>query len=73
MFIPVIKAVFSASLIQSSVSHDHSEIMMLKKHLLLLLSMLKTVLLHSFFQDSLMNRKFKRTAFIWNTKYFATL
>jgi len=54
----VIKAVFSASLIQSSVSHDHSEIMMLKKHLLLLLSMLKTVLLHSFFQDSLMSRKF---------------
>ncbi len=36
-FIPVIKAVFSASLLQSSVSHDPSEItqyadLLLKKH-----------------------------------------
>ncbi len=45
---------------------------MLNKHLLL--SMLKTVLLINifieamivFFQDSLINRKFKRTACIWN-------
>ncbi len=48
--------------------------MLLKKHFWLL-SMLKTVVLHNIFveivihfifQDSQMNRKFKRTAFIWN-------
>ncbi len=44
-FIPVIKAEFSASLLQSLVSHDPSEIiqnadLLLKKHFLLL-SMLK--------------------------------
>ncbi len=42
----MINAEFSASLLQSSVSHDHSEIMLyellLKKHLLL--SLLKTYL-----------------------------
>jgi len=42
--------------------------LLLKKHFLL---MLKTVLLlntfkETFFQDSLIKRKFKRTAFIWN-------
>ncbi len=49
--------------------------LVLKKHFLLL-SVLKTVLLLKesvktavqFFRDSLMNRKFKRTAFIWNRK-----
>ncbi len=55
------------TLLQSSVSHDHSEIilLMLKKHLLL--SVIKTM--HFFFlQNSLMIRKFIRTAFIWNRK-----
>ncbi len=43
-FIPVIKGAFSASLLQSSVSHDPSEYadLLLKKHLWLL-SMLKTI------------------------------
>ncbi len=69
----------AGSLLQSSVSHDPSEIILIcrfvaLKHLLLL-SMLKTVVLLLFlwkpwyiyfFQDSLINRKFKTTAFIWN-------
>ncbi len=53
----------------------------IKKHFWLL-SMLKTVVLinilvktetHFIFQDSEMNRKFKRTAFIWNTLYMSSL
>ncbi len=49
----MIKAVFSASLLQSSVSRDPSEIilyadLLLKTHYLLL-SMLKTVVLHHIF------------------------
>ncbi len=55
-FISVIKAVFSALLLQSSVSHDPSEIILIKrfaaqKHLLL--SMLKTVVLLNIFVETM--------------------
>jgi len=43
--------------------------MMLKKHLWLLSMLFFTFL----FQDSLMNRKFKRTELFWNGKAFVTL
>jgi len=46
------KTDFSASFLQSSVSHDHSEInvdFLLKKHFLLLLAMFKTVVLLKIF------------------------
>ncbi len=72
--ISVIKAEYSASLLQCHVIFRNHNNMMLMKHFWLL-SMLKTVVLHNIFvetvihfifQDSQMNRKFKRTAFIWN-------
>ncbi len=48
LFISVIKSVFSASFLQSSVSHDLHNNILLKKHFWLL-SVLKTdVLLHIF-------------------------
>jgi len=69
-------AVFSASLLQSSASHDLQKSvlyadLLLKKHLLLL-SMLKIVVLlqifcgnhNTFFQHSFINREFKRTALL---------
>ncbi len=64
----MIKAVFSGPFFRN---HNN---MLLKKHFWLL-SMLKTVVLHNIFletmicfifQDSRINRKFKRTAFMWN-------
>ncbi len=71
------KLKFQQLLLQSSMSHDPSEIiqysdLMLEKPLLFL-SMLKTavhfnifvkIMIHFFFQDSLINRKLRRTAFI---------
>jgi len=74
-FIPMIKAVFSASLLQSSESHNPSEIPLIwwfaaQKHFWLL-AMLKTVhifvetVIHFYFDDTFMNIKFKRTAFSW--------
>jgi len=69
------KAEFSASLLQSCMTLQKSNNMLicsnclqLNKHFLLL-SMLKTVVLLNIFEEtismhSLMNRKFKRTAFI---------
>ncbi len=60
-------AEFSASLLQSSVSHDPSEIILIcwfaaqETFLIIIINVKKY---RCIFQDSLMNRKFKRTAFI---------
>ncbi len=58
----------SASLLQSSVSHDPSEIILIcwfaaQETFLIISWFLENVI---FLQDSLMNSKLKRTAFIWN-------
>ncbi len=69
------KAEFSASLLQSSVSHDPSEIILMclfgAQYFLLLSVLNKVVLLNIFveitihyFQDSLMNSKFREAGFI---------
>ncbi len=67
----MIKAEFSASLLQSSVSHDPSEIILnhsiAAQETFLLLSMLKT-----FPQDSLMNRKLKGTH-LFEVKIFCNI
>ncbi len=72
------KSEFSASFLEYSVSHGPSEIILIcwfaAHKFFVLLSMLKTVLLLyifveivlNFLQDSMMNRKSKRTAFICN-------
>jgi len=69
------KAEFSASLLQSSVSYDPSEIHWWnsRKHVLLL----STVVLHileklNFFKDSLINKSSKELYFR-KTEYFVTL
>ncbi len=59
--IPVIKAEFSASLLQSHDVQRYSDLL-LKIHLLLLLLCIMKQLRRFFFQVSLMNRKFRRTA-----------
>ncbi len=51
---------FSASWLQSSVSHDPSEII-----LICWFAAQETFLIHFIFLDSLMNRELKKTAFIW--------
>ncbi len=68
-FIPVIKAVFSASLLQSSESHDPSEISLIcwfddQETFLIIINVVQLFLCGNcdtcFFQDSLKNRKFKK-------------
>jgi len=67
-----IKAVFSASLLQSSVSHDPSEITLwwfnAQETFLIMINVENSCAASCFCwnHDSMMNRKFKRTAFIWN-------
>ncbi len=76
-FIPVIKAEFSASLLQSSVPHDPSEIILIywfaaQEKFLIIVSVIKTVVLlhifvengNTFFQDSLINRSSKEQPLI---------
>ncbi len=75
----MIKAVFSASLLQSSVSHDPSEINLIywfaaQETFLIIISVIKTVvLLHffvengNFFSGFIDKQKFKRTAFDWKS------
>jgi len=68
----VIKAEFSASLLQFSVSHDPSKIILkwwfdAQETFMFIINVENSFFTFSF-QDSLMNRKFKRTAFIWNGK-----
>ncbi len=69
----VIIAKISASLLQSSVSHDppvqETFIIIFFLLLLLLLSIFKTVD-YIFFKDSLMNKKIQRSAFIWTKKLY---
>ncbi len=68
----MIKDEFSASLLQSSVSH--SEIILKYwfavqetfLHIIIIIINFKTV--EYFFMDSSMNRKIQRSAFIWNKK-----
>ncbi len=70
----MIKAEFSATLLQSSVSHDPSEIILIcwfaaQDTFLIIINFENGVLLKYFvkiviFKNSLMNRKFKRTPFI---------
>ncbi len=66
------KAEFSASLLQSSVSHDTSEIILI---CWFIISVETVVLLHIFwdlwyfFQDFLINQKLKRTVFIQNRNF----
>jgi len=68
-FIPVMKAVFSASLLQSSVSHDPSEITLIwwSDAQETWLSISKTVLLIHI----IIRKMFwiKRTVFIWKRSY----
>jgi len=64
----MIKAGFSALLLQSSVSHDPSEITLiwwLSTFMIMIIIACFCGNRDAFFQDSLMNRKFKRTEFIW--------
>jgi len=65
-YITVIKVEFSSSLLQSSVSHDPSQITLIwwfdaQKNINIIINVENV-----FLGDSLMNRKFKRTAFISN-------
>jgi len=73
----VIKAEFSASLLQSSVSHDPSEIILIwwfdaQETFMIIINDVKKMknVKHFVFQDSLMNRKFRRTVFIWNENLY---
>jgi len=63
--IPVIKAEFSASLLQSSVSH-HSNMIQCSRNISVVLLNIFLETMRHLFQDSLtlMNRKFQRTVFI---------
>ncbi len=72
------KAEFSASLLQSSVSHDPSEIILIcwypQETFHIIINVKNSCaasyfcVTHDFFQDLLINRKFKRIEFILNVK-----
>jgi len=73
-FISVIKAEFSSSLLQSSVSHDPSEIILIwwfaaQKKTFIIIINVESSFVQFYFQDSLINRKFNRTAFIWKRAF----
>ncbi len=57
------------SLLKSSVSHDPSEIILIslfaaQETILIIINV--GIFVNTFFQGSLINKKFQRTAFIWN-------
>jgi len=66
---------FPASLPQSSVSHDPSEIILIwwfvaKETFIVININVKTVVLLHIFVDSLINVKFERTAIVWNRNLY---
>ncbi len=71
------KICFHQPLLQSKVSHDRSEIILICWFIIRIINVVNSCAAKYFFwetailfQDSLMNKKFKRTAFIQNINLF---